>query len=107
MYTLVSGIPKPEITASPGATKYPLGQMKVGDSFVVPYGEMKEGEDGPKFRSRINQSVRNYAIRDFNTRKAADVDAQRKEFTVAVMPEDDKSEDKRYVTGDVVVWRDA
>lgn len=112
MYGIVKNIPKPDIVVAPGASKYPLAQMNVGDSFVVPYSEMKEGEDGAAFRKRINQSVRNYILRDYASRKgqrpadSADP-AIKKEFTVAVMPSDDDSDEKRWVQGDVVVWRDA
>jgi hypothetical protein len=107
MYGIVKDIPKPDIVAAPGASKYPLAQMEVGDSFIVPYAEMKEGEDAQAFRKRINQSVRNYALRDYSNRREKMAEAVKKEFTVAVMPEDDKSEAKRFVQGDVVVWRDA
>lgn len=109
MYTVVDNIPKPPDNRGPGAVKYPLAILEVGQSFVVPYGEMKDGENAEKFRKRIYQSVRNYALRDLAAR---DRDANgeliaKKEFTAAVMPEDDKSETQRFVTGDVVVWRDA
>lgn len=107
VYALVKSIPKPPDTRSAGAQKYPTADMEVGDSFVVPYGEMTTGEDGVKFRKRINQSVRNYAMRDFNTRREEDGAAKKKEFTVAIMPKDDDSDEKRWVTGDCVVWRDA
>jgi hypothetical protein len=114
MYNIVQGIEKPpELKRKQAGSKYPLAEMQVGDSFVVPYGEMIEGDTPEKFRNRIYQSARNYALRDFNERKDAALNAEqaaktvKKDFSAAVMTEDDKSDEKRYVTGDVVVWRDA
>lgn len=102
MYKLVKGIPKPENLPSKSAgSKYPLSDMGVGESFVVPYGEMKAGDTPEKFRNRIYQSCRNYALRDHK-----DADSPKKEFTAVLMAEDDTEQEKRWVTGDVVVWRD-
>lgn len=103
MYKLVEGIPKPENlpTKRNSGMKYPLADMKVGDSFVVPYSEMAEGDTPEKFRNRIYQSARNYALRDRNG-----PDAVKKEFTAALMSEDDTDVAKRWVAGDVIVWRD-
>jgi hypothetical protein len=109
MYAIVKGIEKPEDLPSkvPGA-KYPLSDMAVGDSFVVPYEEMKDGETPEKFRNRIYQSARNYALRDLETQREANGGGEtaKKEFTAALMKTDDTSEAKRWVAGDVVVWRD-
>jgi hypothetical protein len=100
-------IPKPENLPEKraGESKYPFPEMEVGDSFVVPYGEMKQDETPDQFRRRIYNAAREHARKEFLSRPA-DAKGQRKEFTAAVMPEDDKSADKRYVAGDVVVWRD-
>jgi hypothetical protein len=111
MYGIVRGIPKPP-TLKPKNTgsKYPLSEMEIGDSFVVPYGEMQDGDTPEKFRNRVYKSCRNYALRDFNDRKkdAGENQAvEKKDFSAALMTEDDPTEDKRYVSGDVVVWRDA
>ncbi len=102
MYGIVRGIPKPENLPErrPGS-KYPLSEMAVDDSFVVPYGDMKEGETPEKFRSRIYQSCRNYALRALSTESG-----EKRQFTAALMTEHDKTSEKRYVAGDVVVWRD-
>lgn len=99
MYGIVRDIPKPEnLPPKKSGQKYPLAEMKVGDSFVVPYAEMKEGETPEKFRSRVYQSCRNYALRA--------KDEQKPEFTAALMDKDDDQDPKRWVQGDVVVWRD-
>lgn len=101
MFSIVKDIPKPDDLPGKraGANIYPFGDMEVGDSFVVPYGEMKTGETSERFRARIYQSAREYARRH----KTED---SRLEFTAAVMKKDDDSENKKYVEGDVVVWRD-
>ena len=111
MFEIVRGIPKPEnLPPKVGSTKYPLAEMEVGESFVVPYSEMNEGESSEKFRGRIYQSARNYALRDFNQRNAeagnSGKEVVKKEFTAAVMQEDDKSTPMKWAKGDVVVWRD-
>lgn len=101
MYSIVKDIPKPaDLPGKVPGSKYPLAEMEVGDSFVVPYEEMKEGETPEKFRNRIYQSARNYALR------AKKDDEPKKEFTAALMKADDDSEGKRWAAGDVVVWRD-
>ncbi len=101
MFKIMSDIPKPPDLPErrAGESKYPFGDMKVGDSFVVPYGEMKKGEKPEKFRQRVHKSAREYGRRNM-------VGNERAEFTVAIMTEDDKSEAQRYVAGDIVVWRD-
>jgi hypothetical protein len=111
MYGIVRDIPKPpDLKAKKSGSKYPLSEMEVGDSFVVPYGEMQDGDSPEKFRNRVYKSCRNYALRDYNDRKAGAGENQtveKKDFSAALMSEDDTSEVKRYVAGDVVVWRDA
>lgn len=111
MYAITTGIPKPASVKKkqPGATKYPLAEMEVNQSFVVPYGDMNEGETPEAFRNRIYKSARNYALRDYNERKAEPnaADVTKKDFSCALMEADDAGEEKRYVAGDVVVWRDA
>lgn len=98
----ITNIPKPDNLPAKraGDSKYPFADMKVGDSFVVPYGEMREGESADKFRERVYKSAREYARR--NRKDGED----RMEFTAAVMDKDDESEAKAFVQGDVVVWRD-
>lgn len=104
MYSIVS-IPKPENLPAKRAsdTKYPFATMKSGESFVVPYGDMKEGETPEKFRQRVYKSAKEFARK--NNRKAGDSGSEWS-FTAALMTEDDKSEAKAFVQGDVVVWRD-
>jgi hypothetical protein len=101
VYKIVD-IPKPENLPAKraGETKYPLSQLKPGDSFVVPFSEMRDGETSDKFRSRVNKSCREYARRNSQNGE------ERPEYTVVVMPEDDKENPSRYAQGDVVVWRD-
>jgi hypothetical protein len=82
-----------------GDSKYPFSEMKPGDSFVVPYGEMKNGETSDKFRERVYKSAREYARRHKDGEN-------RMEFTAAIMDKDDESEAKVYAQGDCVVWRD-
>jgi hypothetical protein len=91
-------IPKPDNlpVKRAGETKYPFADMKVGDSFVVPYSEMKQGESSEKFRERVYKSAREYARR--NRKDGED----RLEFTAAVMTSDGEG----FTQGDVVVWRD-
>jgi hypothetical protein len=98
----ITKIPKPDNLPAKraGDSKYPFADMQVGDSFVVPYSEMREGETADKFRERVYKSAREYARRNRKT------DEDRMEFTAAVMEKDDESEDKAFVQGDVVVWRD-
>ena len=84
-----------------GGGVYPFGTMKVGDSFVVPYAEMREGETSAQFRSRVYQSAREFARRHQKDGE------ERMKFTAAVMTKDDESETKAFVEGDVVVWRDS
>jgi ectoine hydroxylase-related dioxygenase (phytanoyl-CoA dioxygenase family) len=109
MYEIMD-IPKPENLPAKraGDTKYPFADMKVGSSFVVPFSDMRDNEAPEKFRDRIYKSAREYARRDFNTRKKDNpaVLIERKEFTAALMPSDDKNQPMRYAAGDVVVWRD-
>lgn len=107
MFDIVRDIPKPpDLPARrAGGSKYPLAEMEVGDSFVVPYGEMAEGEKSDAFRDRIYKSCREYARREAKSQEGA-ARGYKKEFTAAIMPEDDKSGEKRYAQGDVVVWRD-
>lgn len=110
MYDLVTSIPKPaDLKSKQAGSKYPLSQMEVGQSFVVPYGEMQDGDTPEKFRNRVYKSCRNYALRDYNECKAANPDQTfvKKDFSAAVMTEDDKSDANLFVAGDVVVWRDA
>lgn len=109
MYGIVKGIPKPEnMSPKQAGQKYPLAEMEVGDSFVVPYNDMNDGEKPEAFRNRIYKSARNYALRDFNERRRDEGETVlKKDFSAALMKEDDTSEEKRYVAGDVVVWRDA
>jgi hypothetical protein len=97
----ITNIPKPENLPAKraGDVKYPFADMKVGSSFVVPYGEMKEGETPEKFRERVYKSAREYARR-------SSTGEERMSFTAHIMTEDDKSDDKHYVAGDCVVWRD-
>lgn len=101
MYGIVRDIPKPENLPPKraGGSKYPFADMQVGESFVVPYSEMREGEKSEQFRERIYKSAREYARRNKDGEN-------RMEFTAAVMDADDKSSEKRYAAGDVVVWRD-
>lgn len=101
MYAITK-IPKPDNLPAKkrqGGSKYPFGEMKVGDSFVVPYGDMTDGETALQFRDRVYKSAREYGRRNSKG-------DERMEFTAALMTEDDKSEVKEFVTGDVVVWRD-
>lgn len=102
--SIVKGVPKPQgiSRSSVAGQKYPLAAMEVGDSFFVSYSEMKDGDTPQKFRNRIHQSCKNYALRDKGE------GTERKQFTVALMPEDDKDngEQPRWFAGDVGVWRD-
>jgi hypothetical protein len=97
----ILNIPKPENLPAKraGETKYPLASMKVGDSFVVPFSEMRDGETSEKFRGRVYKSCREFARRNSK-------EDEKMEFTAVVMPEDDKQEPSRYAQGDIVVWRD-
>ena len=100
MIEIKKNVPKPEGVRAPGpGQKYPLSDMQVGDCFFVPYGDMQEGDTPQKFRNRIHQSVKNYALR-------TKTEATRQKHSVALMTQDDTSEDKLYYAGDVGVWRD-
>jgi hypothetical protein len=108
VYSIVKDIPKPvDLPGKSPGSKYPLAEMAVGESFVVPYEEMKKEETPEKFRNRIYQSARNYALRDLESQKKTNgAEATKKEFTAALMRADDDTEAKRWAAGDVVVWRD-
>jgi hypothetical protein len=109
VYSIVKDIPRPaDLPGKSPGSKYPLAEMDVGESFIVPYEEMKAEETPEKFRNRIYQSARNYALRDLDSQKKVSPDGEhvKKEFTAALMRADDDSEAKRWATGDVVVWRD-
>ncbi len=98
---IVKNVPKPAgaKSSAPG-TKYPLGEMEIGDAFFVSYQDMQEADTPQKFRNRIHQSSKNFALRT----KEGD---SRKQFTVVLMDADDTEEPKRFFQGDVGVWRDA
>ena len=100
MIEIKKNVPKPEGVKSSGpGQKYPLSDMQLGDSFFVPYGEMQSGDTPQKFRNRIHQSVKNFALR-------TKTEEGRQKHSVALMTKDDESVDKMYFAGDVGVWRD-
>lgn len=100
MIQIMKGVPMPSIGHKQAGSKYPLADMEVGDSFFVLKSEMIEGDDPSKFRNRINQSVRNYAIR---VNKGVEEDTK-KQFSVVLMTETNIN---AYEIGDVGVWRTA
>lgn len=101
MFEIQSGVAKPEKLSKRASTasKYPFANMKEGDFFVVPKTEMQDGDTPQKFRNRVQKSARNFALR-------TQTDELRKEFTVELMPEDDKGDTPRWIAGDVGVWCD-
>ena len=101
MFEIRKNIAKPADLKVRGstATKYPLEQMEVLDVFIVPKEDMQEGDDTAKFRNRVQKSVRNFVLR-------TKTDTLRREYTVAVMTEDDSGDTPQYLAGDVGVWRD-
>lgn len=100
MIQILKGVPMPAIGHKQAGSKYPLADMEVGDSFFVEQSEMIEGDDTTKFRNRVNQSVRNFAIR---VNKGV-TDENRKQFSVVLMSE---AVSGTYAAGDVGVWRTA
>lgn len=107
MYEIIKGIPIPENlpAKSAGAPKYPFGDMSVGDSIVVPYEDRRKDESEEQFRNRIAKSAREWSRRNSKGKP----EEERKDFAVVVMTADDPGakspQEKRYVTGDAVVWR--
>lgn len=101
MIQILKGVPMPAIGHKQAGSKYPLADMEVGDSFFVEQSEMIWGDNPTKFRNRVNQSVRNFAIR---VNKGVIDDENRKQFSVVLMTE---TASGTYTAGDVGVWRTA
>lgn len=101
MFEIRKNIPKPadlKMRAST-LTKYPLVEMEVGDFFSVPKEDMQPGDDSAKFRNRVQKSVRNFCLR-------TKTDAERREYTVALMTDADPGDEPQFLAGDIGVWRD-
>lgn len=119
-YQIETGVPRPaNLPNRPsGALKYPLRDMPVGGFFRVPKedffpdGEPFDAEkyDAKKLRDRVQQGVRNIALK-INQEAAQKPDFDREnytpvKFTVAVLGEGMEGIKPEWY-GDVGVWRDS
>lgn len=111
-YEIRRGVQKPQPSPKKGAgpEKYPTGKLAVGEYFVVPKAEMRDGETPAKFRNRVNQAVRTYKQRA-NRERTQDADYnpatfEPMEFSTILLGAP-TSEEQTWKEGDVGVWRDA